>query len=102
MRRIVFDNGESIHASGAVAALPIWAELVNQIPQHISGSEFKIPPGIVEEEVCILSGLLPSQFGCTEVRKEVFLQENTPQETCPLHGIQVFDTIIKGIKKLAP
>lgn len=97
-----FDNGDSIQASGSVAALPIWAEIVKNIPQHLSGSDFKRPPGVVSMTVCKSSGLLPSKFGCPQLAEEIFLEGNAPKETCTLHGIRIFDNIIEKVKKLAP
>ena len=96
-----FDKGDSINASGALAALPVWAELMKFIPQYASGSWFRMPPGVVEKTICTESGMLSSRFGCPDVKKEVFLEENVPDEVCPIHGIQLFDNILKGLKKFA-
>lgn len=96
-----FDKGDSIHASGAVAALPAWAELMKFIPQYASGSWFKMPPGVVEKTICTESGMPSSRFGCPDVKEEVFLEENVPDEVCPIHGIRLFDDILKGLKKFA-
>lgn len=93
-----YDNGASIHATGATAALPIWAALINAIPQYISGSDFKQPPGIVEETVCVESGMLPARLGCPEITKEIFLEENIPEKRCPIHGLKLFDSILGGVK----
>jgi penicillin-binding protein 1B len=73
-----FDNGDSINAGGALAALPIWAELMNELPQHVSGSWFRKPPDVVTRRICRKSGKLTTIFGCSETFEEVFLKENMP------------------------
>ena len=80
-----FDNGEPVKASGARAALPIWAELVNAIPQYISGADFHLPDGVVTRVVCSESGLLAAGRACPAPMEEIFLAENVPEQPCPLH-----------------
>ncbi len=92
-----FDNGDSIKATGAAAALPIWADLMKAVPQYISGNWFPTPPGIVTKEICTESGSLAVN-GCPETKEELFLEENAPDTTCPLHGSQFFKNLLKGIK----
>ncbi len=96
-----FDKGDSIHASGAIAALPVWAELLKSIPQYASGSWFRMPPGVVEKTICTESGMLSSRFGCPDVKEEVFLEENIPDTVCPIHGIRLFDNLLNRFKKFA-
>ena len=43
-----FDDGSPIQATGSSAALPIWADLINAVPQYISGDWFRQPPGVVK------------------------------------------------------
>jgi len=93
-----FDNGDSVHATGSSAALPIWANLMLSIPQHLSGTWFQIPPGVVKIKICPVSGLLPKAFGCPEKKEEVFLEGNVPNSGCTVHKVQIFDKIMKGIK----
>lgn len=81
-----FDDEESIHTTGSVAALPIWAELMNSLPQHISGNWFRMPAGVVKKRICSDSGQLAVLFGCPNTEKEFFLEENVPKTQCPLHG----------------
>ena len=52
-----FDNGDSVFSTGSAAALPIWADLMNSIPQYVSESWYKMPSGVVKETVCSESGL---------------------------------------------
>ncbi len=97
-----FDNGDPIHSSGSQAALPIWAELMNSIPHHISGTWFTMPPGVVKRKICPDSGLLPIPFVCPEEKEEFFVTENVPEENCSVHKIQILDRLMKGLKSLVP
>jgi penicillin-binding protein 1B len=81
-----FDDEESIHATGSVAALPIWAELMSSLPQHISGNWFRIPEGIVRKKICPDSGQLAVLFRCPNAKREIFLEDNVPTAYCPVHG----------------
>jgi penicillin-binding protein 1B len=95
-----FDNGNSIEATGAAAALPIWADLMNAIPQYRSETDFKMPNGVEKILVCSVTGR-PAVAGCPEPADVYFLAERTPEEECPLHekgGIA--GKIMKGVKDL--
>ncbi len=81
-----FDDGSPIHATGSSAALPIWADLLNAIPQYISGGDFTTPHGVEKRAVCPESGQLYIRFKCPKQVKEVFLTECLPDKRCPIHG----------------
>jgi penicillin-binding protein 1B len=97
-----FDDGTPIQASGSKAALPIWADLLNAIPQYVSGGWLEMPPNVVKETVCSLSGKRAVN-GCPNPIEEVFLRESVPTEYCRLHqptnSIQRFIEGIKGLFK---
>ncbi|MGD9105694.1 MAG: PBP1A family penicillin-binding protein [Desulfobacterales bacterium] len=80
-----FDDGSSVHASGAGAALPIWAELMSMLPQFVSGSWFKVPPGVVKRTVCSESGQRAVKNRCPHPVEEYFLADNVPKDYCPIH-----------------
>ena len=80
-----FDNAETIAATGAAAALPIWADLMNAIPQYRSETEFKAPRGVERISVCSVTGLIAVD-DCPEPIEEYFLAGQTPAEHCPLHA----------------
>lgn len=80
-----FDNGDSLFSTGSAAALPIWVDLMNSIPQYVSENWYKMPPGVVKETVCSESGLLAHK-GCPESMEEIFLKENVPTVFCPIHN----------------
>jgi len=94
-----FDNGDSLHVAGATAALPIWAELVNSIPEYISGQWFKMPPGVVKRVICSESGELALPDVCPQPREEFCLAENSPKDYCSEHyEVSPIEKIIKGLQ----
>ena len=95
-----FDNGDPIKATGAAAALPIWADLMNAIPQYRSETDFNMPEGVEKIIVCSVTGQL-AVAGCPEPAEVYFLAGRAPTEDCPLHDNGGFaGKIIKGVKGL--
>jgi len=80
-----FDDGTSMRGTGASAALPIWADLMRRIPQHLSGAWFQRPEGIVDLVICADSGQLAVTGRCPQPVRELFLQDRVPIDPCPLH-----------------
>ena len=96
-----FDNGDSIKATGAQAALPVWAELMKKIPHHISHKDFRVPDGIVTRMICNDDGKPVVSQSCAKPRKEFFLAVNAPPQPRPQGPIQgVFEKLIEGIKDI--
>ena len=79
-----FDDGRSIHTTGSGAALPIWSELMQSIPQHISGTWLRQPPDVILQSICKRSGMLADPGACPETYEEYFLSENPPAANCDL------------------
>ena len=79
------DDGSPIWETGASAALPIWADLMEQVPEYLSGGWFRRPPGVVEKVVCSQSGKLAVRGACPQPLRELFLEGQTPEQACPLH-----------------
>jgi penicillin-binding protein 1B len=79
-----FDDGTPMKGTGAAAALPIWAELMKNIPEYLSGGWFRRPEGVVDMVVCSESGLLALP-GCPEPINELFLEDLVPTEYCTIH-----------------
>ncbi len=80
-----FDQGTPIFGTGASAALPIWADLMKAIPQHVSNDWFQRPAGVVRLTICLESGQIAIPSRCPQQKEEVFLVENAPQKPCPIH-----------------
>ena len=96
-----FDNGDAIKATGAQAALPVWAELMKKIPHHISHKDFRMPDGIVTRMICNDDGKPVVSHNCGQPRKEFFLAVNAPPQPRPQGPIQgVFEKLIEGIKDI--
>ena len=96
-----FDNGDPIKATGAEAALPIWANIMKAIPHHISKNNFRVPDGVVKRYVCTDDGQVIVSKSCAEPSEEYFLAENAPQESIRQSGPpKILQQIIKGIKDL--
>ena len=94
-----FDDGTSLQAPASALTLPIWADLMNAVPQHLSGTWFRTPPDIVVETICKESGQLALALSCPVTMEEVFLAENSPKERCALHrGLGPLEGVIKGVK----
>jgi penicillin-binding protein 1B len=95
-----FDNADPINATGAAAALPIWADLMNAIPQYRSETDFNIPQGVEKILVCPVTGR-PAVGGCPNPVDVYFLIAHAPEEPCPLHAKDgIAGKIIKGVKGL--
>lgn len=94
-----YDQGEPLPGPGSQVALPIWADLVKEVRQHLSGEWFKVPPGIVSEEICVETGRLAIPYGCPQTMREFFLEQNTPRDHCQLHkSVNPLDRVIKGVR----
>ncbi len=83
-------------ATGARMALPIWARFMGKITDQKGEEPFIRPPGIIEETVCLNSGMLATA-GCDSIASEVFLPQFFPQDVCDLHGGQLHN--FEGVDK---
>lgn len=96
-----FDNGDTIQSTGSGAALPIWADLMQSIPHHISGNDFRMPAGIVKRKVCADENHPGMSMGCRNAYEEYFLQDNTTETSVPgKTGADIFKKVIKGITEI--
>jgi membrane carboxypeptidase/penicillin-binding protein PbpC len=65
--------------NGLTGAAPIWHEFMRAVLSGQPQSSFERPPGLVQAEVCALSGLLPTQ-ACPYRRMEWFLAGTEPHQ----------------------
>ncbi|RKZ10460.1 hypothetical protein DRQ32_07115, partial [bacterium] len=70
--------------TGAVMALPIWAQTMALAVKDTPESFFHLPATIVERLVCKDSGQLPSP-ACPELATEIFAEDRVPRRTCEVH-----------------
>lgn len=65
------------NVNGLTGAAPIWHEFMRTVLADTPKRAFVQPDGLVQEEICALSGLIPTQ-ACTYRRREWFLQGTQP------------------------
>ena len=81
-----YNGGTSFHKD-------IWRKIMNRVHEELAPvSEFEIPDGIVQLEVCRKSGMLPTyacradhRAGSSAVYTEYFDMDNIPLEACAHH-----------------
>ncbi len=78
------DNETMRDISGISGAAPIWHDFMEAALKGRPALEFERPDGLVEVEVCALSGLLPEP-DCPHRVTELFLAGTEPAETCAMH-----------------
>jgi penicillin-binding protein 1B len=77
-----FDDGASVRVTGATAALPIFADVLEAARGKGEAEEWTVPTGVETVDVDPSSGLR-SSFGCSG-EPEVFLRGTAPTESCGL------------------
>jgi penicillin-binding protein 1C len=65
--------------TGLTGAAPIWHEVIRKASEGKPKREFTRPEGLVQVEVCALSGLLPTEF-CDHTRTEWFIAGTEPTQ----------------------
>jgi membrane carboxypeptidase/penicillin-binding protein PbpC len=63
--------------TGLTGAAPIWHEVMRSISQGRPDKIFQRPDGLIQVEVCALSGLLPTDL-CPHVKSEWFINGTQP------------------------
>ena len=84
------DNSPMRDVSGISGAAPIWHDFMEEALKGRPALSFPRPDGLVEVEVCALSGLRPNPY-CPHRRTELFLAGTEPTETCPMHQLVRLD-----------
>jgi len=92
-----FDNGDAHGLSGAQAALPIWADFMQQATQTYPQGEFSTPPGIVFADIDAGNGKR-AVAACPVVVREAFLSGTEPPPCDEHRG--VVDHVIGGWNRL--
>lgn len=78
------DNEPMWEVSGISGAAPIWHDVMELALKGKPPRPFERPDGLVEAEVCALSGMRPTD-ACPHRVTELFLPGTEPQEPCNLH-----------------
>lgn len=87
-----FDNSPMENVSGVSGAAPIFHEIMMALEKksQLNGTIRYVPPEIVKESVCELSGDKPGPY-CKHLIQEYFVKNNTPSKICAYHtekGVQ--------------
>lgn len=81
------DNSPMIDITGVSGAGPIWNQFIRRVLTGQPELAFSRPEGLIRQEVCALSGLLPTPE-CPRRRVEWFIEGTQPTE--PDHIYQTF------------
>ncbi|MDY7040003.1 MAG: PBP1A family penicillin-binding protein, partial [Chloroflexota bacterium] len=84
------DNTPMRDVSGISGAAPIWHDFMEEALKGHPALTFPRPDGLVEVEVCALSGLRPNAH-CPHRRTELFISGTEPTETCAMHQLVRLD-----------
>jgi penicillin-binding protein 1B len=92
-----YDGGDAHGLSGAEAALPIWADFMQQALDAYPQPAFTVPGGVAFADIDVTNGYLANRF-CPTVARETFLAGTEPAP-CQEHG-GVSDQILDWWKRL--
>jgi penicillin-binding protein 1C len=73
------DNTPMVDVTGVSGAGPIWNQFIRRVLRGQPELEFQRPDGLVTQEVCALSGLLPTP-DCPKRRTEIFIDGTQPTQ----------------------
>lgn len=73
-------NEPMYNITGLGGAAPIWHVVMRRLLAGKPPKTFERPPGLVQTEVCALSGMLPST-ACTQRKLEWFIADTVPHQT---------------------
>lgn len=79
-----FDDNRGLNLSGAMAAVPIFAEFARRVPSHYFEEPFPEVPDVVTEKIDPTTGMLWTE-SCPEAWNEVFIMGTEPKEPCTAH-----------------
>ena len=85
------DNSPMRGTSGITGAGPIFHEVMLASMKNLPKVDFKKPEGLIEREICTLSGKLPSKL-CHNKMKEWFIVGTEPKELDDMHILIQIDT----------
>lgn len=86
-----YDNNHKMISDGANKetniAKNIWRNVMEAVHENLPDKDFYVPTGIVECEICKLSGKLPNPGICDPacIVSEYFEEDTIPVETCDVH-----------------
>ncbi|MCB0255420.1 MAG: transglycosylase domain-containing protein [Anaerolineae bacterium] len=87
------NNAPMLGVSGVTGAGPIWHDFMQMTFKDLPAAPFRQPPGMARAEVCIDSGLLPTQW-CQRRRSELFIAGTEPTTYDAIYQPAAFDTCL--------
>ena len=84
------DNVPMVDVTGISGAGPIWNQFMRRALLGQPELNFQRPPGIIAQEVCALSGLLPTP-ACPHRRMEWFIEGTEPTESDTIYQTFAID-----------
>ena len=84
------DNTPMLNITGVSGAGPIWHQFMRRALRGQPELEFARPEGLVEVEICALSGLLPTA-ACPLRRTDIFIPGTVPTEADNLYQVFTID-----------
>jgi membrane carboxypeptidase/penicillin-binding protein PbpC len=88
---------EAMHnVTGLTGAAPIWHEVMRGLLQGHPDRPFERPEGLIQVEVCDLSGLLPTS-ACLHTRMEWFIAGTEPTLTDTFHQQMWIDMLTNSL-----
>ncbi len=85
------DNSPMRDTTGVTGAGPIFHDVIVEVTRQKAAHAFERPDGIVEREICRLSGLLPTDL-CTDRTTEHFIAGTEPVQKDTLFTLVKIDT----------
>ncbi len=82
--------------TGLTGAAPIWHETIRKVLEGKPKRDFARPDGLVQVEVCALSGLLPTEF-CPHTRTEWFIAGTEPTQPDNIYQQVIVDALTGGL-----
>jgi len=66
-------------------AKDLWRAVMNRVHENLPNEQFDVPQGIVQVDVCSVSGLLPLPGICPSTTREIFADGSVPIASCNIH-----------------
>lgn len=87
-----YDNNHKMISKGANKetniAKNLWSSIMSELHSDLPAMDFYVPTGIVEAEICSVSGKLPNPGVCdAHVTTEYFEEGTIPMMTCDVHYV---------------
>ncbi|MBF0433706.1 MAG: penicillin-binding protein, partial [Fibrobacteria bacterium] len=67
--------------TGSADAIPTWLSIMKEIHKDLEPQHFAIPPNVIREKVCTISGDKAGNF-CSHIAEDYFIDGTQPEQTC--------------------